>query len=138
MDSTAKKVRAVQECLESANIQAVSLCARAEDLGRNPEFRETWDGVLARAVADFRVALEYGLPLLKTGGYFVDWVTADQLKKVDKAQKALDLLGGKVIQKLEYSVQKGSQSRWLLIVEKVGKTPTSYPRLAGNPKKNPL
>jgi 16S rRNA (guanine527-N7)-methyltransferase len=138
MDSTAKKVRAVQECLDGAKIPASTLCARAEDLGRNPMFRETWDGVLARAVADFPVALEFSLPLLKTGGYFVDWITADQLKKVDKAQKALDLLGGKVIKMLEYSIQSGSQSHWLLIVEKLGKTPISYPRPAGKPNKHPL
>jgi 16S rRNA (guanine527-N7)-methyltransferase len=138
MDSIGKKVKALEECLEKSHISAKTLCARAETLGQDPASRESWDGVFTRAVGDFPVVLEYALPLLKTGGYFVNWLTGDQVKTVDKSQKALSLLGGKIIQTMEYSLLFGKLSRWLVFVEKMGKTPNLYPRSAGKPRKNPL
>jgi 16S rRNA (guanine527-N7)-methyltransferase len=138
MDSVAKKVKALEENLQGTHIQASSLCARAEELGQDPAAREAWDGVFARAVGDFPVVLEYALPLLKTGGYFVNWLTENQVKIVDKSQKALSLLGGKIIETMEYSLPSGKLSRWLVFVEKMGKTPNLYPRPTGKPKKNPL
>jgi 16S rRNA (guanine527-N7)-methyltransferase len=138
LDSVAKKIKAVEESLQAAHIQASTLCGRAEDLGREPATREVWDGVFTRAVGDFPVVLEYALPLLKPGGYFVNWITGDQMKMVDKSQKALSSLGGKIVKLMEYSLPSGKLSRWLVFVEKMGKTPELYPRPAGKPKKNPL
>lgn len=138
MDSVAKKIKALQECLESAGWKAKTLCARAEDLGRDPRTRETWDGMVARAVGDFRVILEYGIPLLRTGGYLVNWVTEEQLKIVDRSENALQLLNCKIAKKADYSLPGLSQKRWLILVEKLGKTPNTYPRPVGQPSKKPL
>jgi 16S rRNA (guanine527-N7)-methyltransferase len=138
MDSVVKKVKALEESLKGTQLKASTLCARAEKLGQDPAARESWDGVFTRAVGDFPVVLEYSLPLLKSGGYFVDWITANQMKAVDKSQKALLLLGGKIVQLKEYSLSSVNLSRWLVFVEKMGKTQICYPRLAGKPKKNPL
>ena len=138
LDAVAKKAKALEECIKSTQIQVKILCVRAEKLGKDPTTRETWDVVLARAVGDFSVVLEYALPLLKTGGYFVDWITAEQLKTVDKSKKAISLLGGKLLQNVEYFLPSRKLSRWLIFVEKVGKTPSSYPRSVGIPKKRPL
>jgi 16S rRNA (guanine527-N7)-methyltransferase len=138
LDSVAKKTKAMEECLKTAHMQASTLCKRAEALGQDPTAREEWDGVFTRAVGDFSVVLEYALPLLKTGGYFVDWITGDQLKTVDKSQKALSLLSGRIAQTMEYSLPSVKLSRWLVFVEKMGKTPNNYPRPVGTPKKKPL
>jgi 16S rRNA (guanine527-N7)-methyltransferase len=140
LDSVAKKTRALGECLESAGWapKAKTRAQRAEDLGRDSQSRGTWDGIVARAVADFRVVLEYGIPLLKTGGYLVNWMTEGQLEAVDKSQNALQLLHGKIIQSMEYQLPGLHQPRRLVVVEKLGKTPEGYPRAAGKPSKNPL
>ena len=138
MDSVAKKIKAMEECLLAANWTAKTLIGRAEELGQNSQTRETWDGITARAVADFRVVLEYAIPLLKTGGYLVNWMTEDQLSIVDKSQRALDLLQCKIVQKTPYSLPGLSQSRYFVMVEKLGKTSPSYPRPVGMPSKNPL
>lgn len=140
MDSVAKKTKALEQCLQAAGWPppAKTLTGRAEDLGRDTKARESWDGVVARAVADFRVVLEYGIPLLRTGGYLVNWLTEDQLKIVDKSQKALELLQSKIVQKTEYSLPGLNQGRYFVMVEKLGKTPESYPRRVGVPSKNPL
>jgi len=140
LDSVAKKTTALEDCLQAAGWieRAKTLTGRAEDLGQNLPTREAWDGVVARAVADFRVVLEYGIPLLKTGGYLVNWMTADQLKIVDKSSRALQLLDAKIIQKMEYKLPGLEQPRYLILVEKLGKTSGGYPRAAGKASKNPL
>lgn len=140
LDSVAKKTKALEECLQAAgwSPRAKTLAGRAEELGRASQPRERWDGVVARAVADFRVVLEYGIPLLKTGGYLVNWMTKDQLRIVDKSQKALQLLLGKIIKTTEYQLPGLEQPRHLVLVEKLGKTPEGYPRAPGKASKNPL
>lgn len=138
LDSVAKKTKALEECNQAAGWKAKTLTGRAEELGRDLRTRESWDGITARAVADFPVLLEYALPLLKTGGYLVNWMTEGQLKIVDNAQKALETLHGRIIKKMEYSLPGLNQSRSIVFVEKLGKSPDSYPRPVGQPLKKPL
>ncbi len=138
MDSVAKKTKALELCLEAAGWKSKTLTGRAEEIGRNPQTRETWDGVTVRAVADFRTVLEYGIPLLKTGGYLVNWMTEDQVGIVDKAQKALELLRCKIVHKASYSLPGLNRSRFIVIVEKQGTTSPTYPRPVGQPSKKPL
>jgi 16S rRNA (guanine527-N7)-methyltransferase len=138
MDSVAKKTKALEECNQAAGWKARTLTGRAEELGRDPHTRESWNGITARAVADFPVLLEYALPLLKTGGYLVNWMTEDQLKIVDNTQRALETLRCQIVKKMEYSLPGLNQSRSIVFVEKLGKTPDSYPRPVGQPSKHPL
>jgi 16S rRNA (guanine527-N7)-methyltransferase len=138
MDSVAKKTKALAECLDAAGWEARTLTGRAEEIGRNAQTRETWDGVTVRAVADFRIVLEYAIPLLKTGGYLVNWMTEDQFATVDKAQKAFEVLQCKIVQKSTYSLPGLNQSRFIAIVEKLGTTSPIYPRSVGLPSKKPL
>jgi 16S rRNA (guanine527-N7)-methyltransferase len=138
LDSVAKKTKALDECLKASSWKARTLTARVEEVGRDPKARESWNGVVARAVADFPVVLEYALPLLKTGGYLVNWITEGQMKTVDKSEKALKILEGKIVKRAEYSLPGLDQPRYFVIVEKMGKTPATYPRPVGQPSKNPL
>lgn len=121
LDSVAKKTKALGECLQAAGWNAKTETGRAEEVGRHIVTRESWDGVVARAVADFRVILEYGIPLLKTGGYLVNWMTEDQLKAVDKSEKALQELHCKIIKRADYSLPGLDQRRYFVMVEKLGK-----------------
>jgi 16S rRNA (guanine527-N7)-methyltransferase len=138
MDSVGKKTKALEECLLAANWKPRTLTGRAEELGRNPQHREKWDGITTRAVADLPVVLEYALPLLKIGGYLVNWMTEEQLKSVDNAQRALQILQAKIVKKVSYSLPGLNQSRSIVFVEKLGKTPEAYPRPVGQPSKHPL
>jgi 16S rRNA (guanine527-N7)-methyltransferase len=138
LDATAKKVKALSECLLDLPFNCPTMHGRSEDLGREPRFRETWDLVTARAVADLPVLIELALPLLKVGGHLVDWLTEEQVKTVDKSKNALHWLDGKIIEKQAYSLPRLIQPRYLLVVEKLGKTPLRYPRPAGQPAKHPL
>jgi 16S rRNA (guanine527-N7)-methyltransferase len=138
LDSVAKKTTALGECLQTAGLRAQTLTGRAEEAGQDPRSREQFDGVVVRAVADFRVVLEYAIPLLKTGGTLVNWITEDQLSLVAQAQKALDLLKCKVVQTVDYSLPGMTQKRYLVLVQKLEKTSPHYPRATGIPSKHPL
>lgn len=138
MDATAKKVQALGQCAQNAGLTVGVLKGRAEDLGREDAQREAWDLVTARAVADLPVLLEYALPFLKVGGFLVDWLTDEQMKTVDKSENALKILAGKIVEKQDYNLPGLESKRWLLVVEKVGKTSLKYPRLPGLPSKHPL
>lgn len=138
MDSVAKKIKALEACIAAAGWKTRTLTGRAEEWGRDPRYRESWDGITARAVADLRVVLEYAFPLLKTGGYLVNWMTEEQWASVDKAQGALTALKGKIVQTHRYSLPGLSLSRFLVLVEKLGTTSMSYPRSPGQASKDPL
>jgi len=138
LDSVAKKIKALEGCFQGLDWLARPRVGRAEDLGRDPRTRESWDGILCRAVADLPVVLEYGLPLLRPGGYLVNWMTEEQMKSVDKSKEALRILSGSIVQKKEYSLPGLTYPRAILFVEKMGKTPSAYPRSAGKPSRSPL
>lgn len=138
LDSVAKKTTALQECLQAGQLKASLLTERAERAGRISSHRERYDGVVARAVADFRVVLEYASPFLKTGGHFVNWMTEGQLNTLDQSLPALEKLQCKIIQTTEYHLPDLKQCRYIVLVEKWGKTPSAFPRTIGRPSKNPL
>ena len=106
---------------------------RAEDYAK--EKREAFDFATARAVAAMPVLCEYCIPYVKTGGRFI------ALKSVNEdetqCEKAVKVLGGKIEKIKDYTITKGD-SRRLFVVEKIGHTPTKYPRNPSIIKKKPL
>ncbi len=139
LDARRKKIQVLQACLATPRFQNIHpLWGRAENLGHQPSYREHWDLIVARAVQPFPVVLEYGIPLLKSGGYLVNWVTQAQIDLVDKSHKALQLLQSKIVEKLHYSLSSSHQPRSLVIVEKLGKTLSTYPRLHSKISNQPL
>jgi 16S rRNA (guanine527-N7)-methyltransferase len=87
LDSVAKKARflsvasaAVREVLAHADGPALDIDAvreRAEDLAEEPDQREAWDIVTARAVGSLAEVAELGLPLVRHGGLLVAWKRDD-------------------------------------------------------------
>ncbi len=138
LDAILKKGKAIKQCLAAASWKGEVLTERAENLGQDSKWRESFNGIVARAVADLPVLLEYAIPLLKPQGHLLCWMTGEQIEKVDKAQKALSLLRAQIVEKQEYRLPGLSQARFILIVEKLGTTDSRYPRAAGIPSKKPL
>ena len=66
----------------------------------------------------------------------------DMLKNVnpDKidSQKAIQVLGGKVIDDVELSLPASDEQRTLILIEKIKKTLKKYPRQAGTPRRKPI
>lgn len=138
LDSVGKKTNAIEECLQAAGMKAKTLTGRAEEAGRDPGYREQYDGIVARAVADFRVLLEYAIPLLKTGGYLVNWMTEDQVFCLNDAEKALKILDAQIVKTVDYFLPGSTQKRYYVVIQKKGPTSMTYPRVIGQPSKQPL
>jgi 16S rRNA (guanine527-N7)-methyltransferase len=111
---------------------------RAEDFGRNPDFRERFDLVVARAVAELRVLAEYCLPFCRVGGHFLAMKGPAASDELAASEKAISVLGGSVAAVREITLPEDAGTRTLILVKKVKGTPTPYPRKAGTPSKSPL
>ncbi len=139
VDSLGKRLTFLQDLIEKLQLQDVTLVhGRVEDVGQNKLYREQFDIVTARAVANMAVLSEYCLPLVKKSGYFVALKGPKAEKELQDGQKAISLLGGKVIQTEELQLPTSSEERTLILVQKVKATPKKYPRQAGTPHRKPI
>ena len=139
VDSVQKKVGFLNEVIRQLGlVEAVAIHARAEDLARDRSHRERYDLVVSRAVAEYRVLAEYCLPFVKKGGYFIAHKGPGAADELEKAQKALGLLGGKLVEKKRMEIPFSDKTHKLVVVKKVESSPLKYPRHASKLKKDPL
>lgn len=138
LDSTGKKLKAVQNIAEEMGVKNVKIVhSRAEDAGKNPEFREKYDFATARAVAELRVLLEYTLPFIKKGGSFLSLKAAIAKEEIDGATKSLQTLGGKVEGTNDFTLP-GGDKRVIINIKKISQTSPKYPRPSAQIAKKPL
>ena len=139
VDSLGKRLNFLQGLITQLNLKNVTLVhGRAEDVGQNKQYREQFDVVTARAVANMAVLSEYCLPLIKESGNFIALKGPKAEDELKSAQKALKVLGGKVIAVKELQLPRSTEERTLILIEKVQVTPKKYPRQAGTPHRKPI
>lgn len=137
-DSTGKKCEYLKEAVKYLKLDNLEVvCARAEDLGKNPVYREKFDIVTARAVARMNTLSEYCLPLVKVGGKFIA-LKGEAKEELEEAAGAIDILGGKVAVTDRKELPFGYGERNVIVIEKVKNTPSCYPRGNGKERKKPL
>ncbi len=141
IDSTEKKVRYVQSAANRLGLHNVqTLAARAEELGRDENFRETFDIAVSRAVARLNILSELALPLVRVGGTFVAMKGAAGVEEMYEAASGCQKLGFCVCETHELTLQTCAESekRVILQIRKIKPTPSEYPRAFGTIKKKPL
>ncbi len=136
MDSTAKKLGFISSALEDLDLSASFINMRAEDAGRDKEYRESFDLAVSRAVAPLNVLCEYALPLVKVGGSFIAMKGANAEAELSEAQSAVKKLGASLAKTVDVPLTDGK--RTLLVFEKVSPVSEIYPRAGGKIKKSPL
>lgn len=136
MDSTKKKLNVVQSIAQELGIENVQILhGRAEELGQECDYREKYEVVTSRAVANLTLLAEYCLPLTAVGGQFLSMKGRDYQDELEAARKPIEILGGEIV-----GVEKGLllQSDYLHVimdVEKIKLTPDVFPRINGKIKK---
>ncbi|MBQ9485759.1 MAG: class I SAM-dependent methyltransferase, partial [Clostridia bacterium] len=110
-------------------------CGRAEDFARDKVFREKFDCVTARAVADLSVLSEYCLPLVKKGGKFVAY-KGDAAEELSRAENAVKILGGKLNSVNRFDL--AGNGRTIIVIDKMDSTSEIYPRSNAKIRKKPL
>jgi 16S rRNA (guanine527-N7)-methyltransferase len=131
----AKAAFLVRACAALGLQDVEVLAMRAEVLGQDPRYRESFDVAVARALAPMPVLAELCLPLVKVGGRLLAQKTGSE--DLDGAVRAIDAVGGA----LNRVVAAPSSARWagtVVIVDKVRTTPPTYPRRPGVPARKPL
>ncbi|XP_057950753.1 uncharacterized protein LOC131145598 [Malania oleifera] len=111
---------------------------RAENLGQDLGFRETFDVAVARAVAEMRILVEYCIPFVRVGGLFVAAKGHDPQEEVRNAERAIRLMGASVLQQCSVESQSLRGQRTAIVCTKDRPTPRRYPRDTGIPGKSPL
>jgi 16S rRNA (guanine527-N7)-methyltransferase len=131
----AKAAFLVQACAR-LHLEGVEVLARrAEEVGQDQRYRETFDVAVARAVAPMPVLVELCLPLVRIGGRLLAQKT-DQEEAVS-ARPVIEVLGGSLE---EIAVATSALRTWgtVVVIAKIRSTPAEYPRRPGIPSRKPL
>lgn len=136
LDSTAKKIRYLEEFAGDHNISVQGVVARAEDYARN--HIEVFDYAIARAVAALNVLLELIIPLLKVGGTFIAMKGAGYEKEIQESQNAFKKLNCRIESIEEFELPESKESRAIIRIVKEKSTSKKYPRQYNEIKKLPL
>lgn len=134
LDSLGKRMRWLEETLPGLGIRAECVTARAEEEAARR--REQYDFAVSRAVARLNILAELCLPYVKVGGYFLAMKGAAAREEVDQAKMGIEILGGRVEDLKEYTLQ--GAARAIVVVKKTAPTPGKYPRAYGKIKQKPL
>lgn len=131
----AKAAFLVRACA-ALGLQDVEVVARrAEDVGRDPLYRDSFDVAVARALAPMPVLVELCLPLVRVGGRLLAQKTEGE--DMTGANRAIDALGGS-LNGVVAAPSAARRAGTVVIVDKVRPTPPAYPRRAGVPSRKPL
>jgi len=131
----AKAAFLVQACARLGLSDVEVLARRAEEVGRDPAYRETFELAVARALAPMPILAELCLPLIKIGGRLLAQKTESE--DLDRARRAIELLGGSEARVVP-APSAFRRSGTVVIVDKVASTPAGYPRRPGVPSRKPL
>lgn len=135
LDSLNKRVVFLKDVCQALKLPVHCIHMRAEDGGRDTGLRESFDTAVARAVAALPVLIEYCLPYVKKGGKFIAMKGPGE--DISCGKKAIELLGGKIADIIEYKLP-GGDKRIIAVIEKISETPIKYPRNSAQISKNPL
>ncbi len=137
LDGLNKRLVFLEDVLKETGLSAEIVHVRAEEGAADKKYREKFDVATSRAVARLNVLCEYCLPFVKKGGFFLAMKGPAANEELSEAQKAIELLGGKTQDCVEYKLSDDS-TRTIVAIKKEKHTPPAYPRHNSKIKKQPL
>jgi len=138
LDATRKKCDFMQSVSDQLELGVKAMNERAEDVGQSVVWRERFDIGIARAVGSLGEVCELVLPLVKVGGHAVLWRGSNAHDETKTAKGAIKTLGGTLQNILPYHLPNNELAYHLIVIEKVARTPKTFPRRVGLPKQKPL
>ena len=139
LDSLNKRLNFLNEVIDELELENIyTIHGRAEDIGRNVEYREHFDLCVSRAVANLSTLSEYCIPFIKKNGMFVSYKSEHSDEETVNAENAIKKLGGKITNTQIVELPNSDMNRSFVCISKENNTPKAYPRKAGVPSKKPL
>ena len=114
LDSIAKKIRAIEDFKNDLKLDNLTLINdRAENL------KTKYDIVVSRAVSRLDKVVEYAMPLLKDGGYFVCYKSKQVFDEIREAKEAIFKKKAELLEVIEYKLPlEENFERFLVVLKK--------------------
>ena len=139
VDSLNKRINFLNEVISELNLEdIITIHSRAEEFGQNKEFREKFDVVTSRAVANLATLSEYLVPLAKVNGKCMCMKGPEIEEEVSAGKKAIEILGGTITNIYKFNLPLSEIGRTIVEISKTKQTNKKYPRKAGTPQKEPI
>lgn len=139
LDSLNKRVNWLNEVINQLGLTGITaIHARAEEQALVKGYRDSFDFVTARAVADLRLLSEICLPYAKVGGTFLSMKSVDSAAEAENAAHAVKFLGGRFRDQVDYTIPGTDVTHRVLRIDKVAPTLKGYPRRWAKIQKDPL
>ena len=139
LDSLNKRINFLNEVIKELELDGIeTVHGRAEDFAKPGKLREKYDMSVSRAVANLSTLSEYCIPFVKKGGSFVSYKSEKVTEELAAAEKAVSLLGGKIMDKVDFMLPDSDMNRTIVLIQKEKETPKKFPRKVGLPSKEPL
>ena len=138
IDSINKKVNFMNDTIKKLELdESESIHIRAEELAEDNNYREKYDTVISRAVANLTTLVEYMLPFAKVNGICICMKGPNIEEEINNSKYAIKKLGGEIENIIDYKIDENN-SRNIIIIRKKKHTEQIYPRKQGKPLKEPL
>jgi len=139
LEATAKKAEFLHHITQKLGLGDIEIVVgRAEEVAHEAQYRERFDLVLSRAVAQLPTLVELVLPFCALGGSLIAQKKGTIGQEISRAGKAIGLLGGSLREVKRVALAEFPDERYLIVIDKVSPTPKQYPRRSGIPAKRPL
>lgn len=140
VDATRKKVDALSRIAAALNLPNVAtVWGRAEELAHQPEHREQYDMLAARAVARLPLLLEFSAGFVRPGGRLLLMKSVQSAtQERQEARSVAKRCSLKFVDSRPYSLPAEHGERVTLIYEKCGTLDPRLPRPAGKASQRPL
>ena len=129
MDSLNKRLVFLDEVIADLGLKNIkTVHARAEEFALKPDYREQYDLVVSRAVANLSLLSELCLGFVKPGGHFVPYKAGGSEEEIKAAEKAVSVMGGKQLAVYKFKLPGTELERTMPVIRKITSTPGKYPR----------
>lgn len=126
LDSNNKKITFLNTVIEKLNLKNIKcIHGRVEELDKS--YREYFDIVTSRAVANLRILAELSIPYLKVHGKFIS-MKGNVEEELEEAKSTIDKLKGKIVRIETFKLPIENSNRTIIEIEKEEKTSDIYPR----------
>lgn len=139
LDSLNKRLEWLTETCNALGLDGIrTVHGRAEEKSHDPAFREQFDAVTSRAVAELRTLCELCLPYVKVGGVFLAMKSVDSAEEISAAEFAIGTLGGRLEAVSDYGIPGTDIRHRIVTIKKITQIQKKFPRTFAKIKKNPL
>lgn len=137
VESNGKKCQFLQQIVTILKLENVNIINQRVEAFAH-QYRETFDIVIARALASLNILSELCLALVKIDGLFIAYKGLKVVEELTLAQNSIKTMGGEVIKQFTYQLPNNYGQRTLIHCQKHKLCALKYPRTYQQIKSKPL